>query len=302
MKPRGAGLAVLALVACVAVASPLAAQAPPQLSPDSIVDGLLEEFQTASQGWFLHIQLPTERTFALLATLELALSGLFWAIHMGSLDAVVEGLLRRFILLAFFFALLTSFPLWLPAVGRGFEAAGQTATGASTLNPALLLDNGVTIAANILGSFADGTLLPGTTSWAVGLLVAVLIVVSYAFIAAQLCLALIEMYLVLSGGVLFLAFTACRITAPFAEGYLVYSFRIGTKIYLLYLLTSAGLSLSRQWAAISWPGASLVAPSFAPYFAVLAGAFVLALLVWRTDAIAGNLVQGASFHLRDALR
>ncbi len=301
MKRPALLLAGSAALLGLALAAPAWAQSLPQPSPDSILDGLLAEFQTRAQGWFLQIQPATERTFALLAALEFALSTLLLGLGKESLGAATERLLRKFLVLSFLFMILTNFPLWLPYVARGFEAAGQTATGSQALNPALLLDDGATISANILGSFSQGLLLPGTAGWVMGNLVAILIVGSYAFIAAQVCLALIEMYLVLSGGVLFLAFAGSRVTAPLAEGNLVYSFRVGAKIYLLYLLTDVCLDLSRQWAAIQWPGASLLPISFAPYFAVLAGALVLALLVWRTDTIAGNLVQGASFHLREVL-
>jgi hypothetical protein len=78
---------------------------------------------------------------------------------------------------------------------------------------------------------------------------------------------------------------------------------MGIKIYLLYLLVGVGTSLSRQWAAIDFGLIQTAQPaSFGPQFAVMTGALVFCLLVWRTGGIASRLAQAASFRLGEALR
>ena len=93
---------------------------------------------------------------------------------------------------------------------------------------------------------------------------------------------LVETYIVLTGGCIFLGFAAFRGTATFAENYLLYAFRTGTKLYLLYLLVGVGTGLARQWAALQFvPDTTVFAPSLAPHFQVLAGSLIFCLLVWK---------------------
>jgi len=275
-----------------------------------VIDGLVRDYQSAAGSWLERIVPMAERTFALLATLELAVSGLWWALGRDGLDAALAALLRKFVLLSFLFSLIYLFPLWVPAITRGFEAAGQSASGTGAVNPAQVLDLGITIASNLLLSFGAVGFLADPTGNLVAAATALLVVLAYAAIAAQICMTLVETYIVLTGGVLFLGFAGFRGTAPFAEGYLLYAFQTGIRVYLLYLLVGVGTALSREWAALplgpgggGGGGGAGAVPSLAPHFQLLAGALVFALLVWRVPgAVAARLTQGAGFRLGEALR
>lgn len=269
-----------------------------------VLDGLIESYQSSSAGWLERMVPVAERVFALLAALEFAVSGLWWALGGAGLDAAFAAFLRKFIVLSFLYALISAFPLWVPAIPGGFESAGQAAAGSSAVNPSQVLDLGITIASNLLLSFTALGALANPGGSLLAALAALIVLLAYAGIAAQICLVLVETYLVLTGGVLFLGFAAFRATAPLAEGYLLYAFQTGTKIYLLYLLVGVGSALSRQWAAMQLaPEAQGFAPSLAPHFQVLAGALVFCLLVWRIPgAVAARLTQGAALGLREAVR
>jgi type IV secretion system protein TrbL len=296
-----AGALLLALAAGVLLPAALAAQQPPD--PDAVLDGVVHEYGGVAAGWLERVLPMAQRTFALLATLELAVSGLLWALAGTALDQVAAGLLKKFIVLAFFLMLLTSFPLWLPAVFHGFEVAGQTATGIASTNPSRLFDLGLSIADHMLLALGEIGLLAHPAGVLVGTFATLIVVLAYAAIAAQLCVTLVEVYLVFSGGALFLGFAGFRATVPFAEGYLLYAFQTGAKVYVLYLVTGAGTALSERWAVVDFvlPGGG-VPPALTPFFAVMAGAVVLALLTWRAGAIASRLTAGAGFNLREALR
>jgi type IV secretion system protein TrbL len=304
--PAWGRVARLAAAITVAAALTLPAAAGGQVpapSPDGILDGVVQEYGAASLGWLAAVLPMAQRLFAMLATLELAVSGIFWAVGREGLDAVAAALLRKFIVLSFLFTLLFEFPLWLPYVTRGFEAAGQAASGTSTVNPSQILGYGISIGAHMLSAIEDAGLLTHPAGVFVADFTALIVILAYALIAVELCLTLCEVTLVLSGGALFLGFAGFRVTAPFAEGYLLFSFRTGIKVYLLYLLVSVGTTLSRQWAQIDFHLFEGVAPpTLAPQFAVMTGAMVLCLLAWRTGGIASRLVQAASFRLQEALR
>jgi type IV secretion system protein TrbL len=277
------------------------AQPPPA---DGILDGIVRGYQDLSVSWLERIQPLAQRTFAILATLELAVSGLFWAIGREGLDAIAASLLRKFIVLAFLYSLLTLFPFWIPAITNGFQAAGQAASQTSGVNPSQVLDLGGTIASKMLLSFGVlgfavnpvGVLLASFTSF--------FVVIAFGLIAAQICLTLIETYLVLTGGALFLGFAGFRSTAPLAEGYLIYAFQVGAKIYLLYLLLGVGMGIARQWANLDFsPGFDFAPPTLIGHFQVMCGAMIFCILVWYIPrTLASRLVQGVSFHLAEAIR
>jgi type IV secretion system protein TrbL len=167
-----------------------------------------------------------------------------------------------------------------------------------------VLDLGITIASNMLLSLDAVGFLRNPTGNIVGAAAALLVIVAYAGIAAQLCLALVETYVVLTGGCLFLGFAAFRGTAGLAEGYILYAFQTGARIYLLYLLLGVGTALSREWAGLTFAtgGPAGTPPSLALHFQVLAGALVFCLLVWKVPSgVAARLTQGASLRLGEAL-
>jgi type IV secretion system protein TrbL len=288
-----AGLAAL-------LATAAAAQAPP---PDAILDGVVRGYSDASAGWLERVFPFAQRLFAILATLEFAVSGLFWALGRDGLDAVAAALLRKFMLLAFLFSLIWQFPLWLPVVTRGFETAGQTASGTQVVNPSQIFDYGLTIGGHILLAVDDAGVLTDPSGVFLGEVTVLIVILAYALIAVQLCVTLCEVSIVLTGGVLFLGFAGFRVTAPFAEGYLLFAFQTGIKIYLLYLLVGVGTGLSQQWAAIDFRLTQTAQPpTLGPQFAVMTGALVLCVLAWRTGGIASRLAHSASLRLAEALR
>jgi type IV secretion system protein TrbL len=292
-------LAVLALFFTVPAWSH--AQPPPD---GGILDSLVRGYQDLSVSWLERIQPLAQRTFAILATLELAVSGLFWAVGREGLDAIAASLLRKFIVLAFLYSLLTLFPFWIPAITNGFQAAGQVASQTSAVNPSQVLDLGATIASKMLLSFGALGFAVNPVGVLLATFTAIFVMISFGLIAAQICLTLIETYLVLSGGALFLGFAGFRSTAPLAEGYLVYAFQVGAKIYLLYLLLGVGMGIARLWADLDFsPGFDLAPPSLIAHFQVMCGAMIFCILVWYIPrTVASRLVQGVSFRLAEAIR
>src|SRR5216684_1871284 len=67
------------------------------------------------------------------------------------------------------------------------------------------------------------------------------------FTLVAFLLALITSYVVLGGGVLFLGFAAFRGTAAFAENLIAYTFGVGIKVFLLYLIVGLGSQIAKSW-------------------------------------------------------
>src|SRR5260370_17035291 len=84
----------------------------------------------------------------------------------------------------------------------------------------------------------------------VGLMVAGIVMeVCFGLMAALMVLALVESYLVISMGVLFMAFGGTRWTKDFAVSTVRYTVSVGAKLFVLQLLVSIGDSLIQSWAA-----------------------------------------------------
>jgi TrbL/VirB6 plasmid conjugal transfer protein len=84
---------------------------------------------------------------------------------------------------------------------------------------------------------------------------AIIIVLSYAIITLQFTVAMVESYIVVTAGFIFVGFGGSRWTVPYTERYIGLAVSTGVKIMLLYLLIGAGLNF-----AVDWQTAATTAP------------------------------------------
>jgi P-type conjugative transfer protein TrbL len=75
----------------------------------------------------------------------------------------------------------------------------------------------------------------------------VIVFLSFAIIAFQLARALIEMYIALSAGVVFLGFSSFRVTAGLSESYLRYVFETGVRLFFIQVMIGVGIAMIAQW-------------------------------------------------------
>ncbi len=109
--------------------------------------------------------------------------------------------------MGFFYALLLSGNTWIPAVVSGFRQAGSTASGLPDLNPTGVFDQGLALANAILNAVEGLGLLEGLFPSLVAVFTALIVVVAFAIIAAQLLVALVESFIVIGAGILFIGFS-----------------------------------------------------------------------------------------------
>jgi P-type conjugative transfer protein TrbL len=268
----------------------------------TVLDSLSAAYRTASHAWLARLVPVARSTFSVLAGIEVCLSGLIYGLRRQSLDDIAARFILRFALLAFLLAVVTSPTYWLSPLIAGFAAAGETAIGAAgTVNPSDIVDIGVSLAGRLLGALDTVGVLTHPTMALFAAASALIIVVAYVLVAAQLVLALVESYVVLTAGVVFLGFAACRATAGIAEGFLTHVVRLGVRIFLLYLIVSLGSELSRGWIA-TLTADHLFEPA-SPIGQVLGGAIIFALLAIRIpDELSNRIAAHQSFGLARALR
>ena len=132
-------------------------------------------------------------------------------------------------------------------------------------------------------------------------LAAFTIAVAYAVIATELVLLLVESYIVIGGGVLFLGFAAFRGTAAFAENLIAYTFGVGIKVFLLYLIVGLGSQIAKSWIPLIQTS-TFFGPS-SPLLEVVGGAIIFMVMTMRIPRVVAHRISGhASFGIAHALR
>jgi type IV secretion system protein TrbL len=188
---------------------------------------------------------------------------LTWMLTRKTFDEIVPSVLKKVMTLGFFLALLTNAGTWVPDVIGSFVDAGQQAGSYQTLTPSTIMTDAVGASVGIL---------TGTTPAAAGqpaaaqqsfwgkvlstvksatspigdiedvllrIIVAFAVFAALTYIAIELLVLLIESYVVIGAGVLFLGFGGSRWTTKFVDGYLNYMVSLGTKLFVLYLIVGA---------------------------------------------------------------
>jgi type IV secretion system protein TrbL len=293
-------LATASALAAIGLTATIVVAQTPQDAP--VLDGIRQTYQMAARGWLPRLVPIAQRLFALLAGLEFAVSGAVWAIRRESLDEVAGKFLLKFTLVAFLLALITSFQYWIPPLVDGFAVAGERAIGQSTtVSPSDVIDIGRENAMLILKTLHASVILQDPAMAIYAALSAFVLALAFMAVAAQLTLVMIESYIVLGAGVLFLGFSAFRGTASFAENLIAYALHVGVKIFFLYLIVGIGTQLAESWPALI-QSSDFFGP-LSPLFQVVGGALIFALLsIAVPNTVAGRLATRPSIGIADALR
>src|SRR5438132_2146238 len=223
---------------------------------------------------------------------------LWWVLDREEVLGVLASLLRQVVAIGFFYALLLNGGTWIPAVIQGFSRAGATAAGIANLNPTGVFDQGLALANKILNATADLGLLDSFFASLVAGITALVVVIAFAIIAAQLLVVLVESFIVIGAGVLFLGFAGSRWTRFFTERYLSYVASVGVKLFVLYLIMGVGMGIAARWMSVLERGGF----SPIPFFYVMGGSLVFLFLTWHIPSVAGSLTAGAvSLSLADGV-
>jgi type IV secretion system protein TrbL len=269
-----------------------------------VLDNVAESYRTASRTWLTRILPVAQHTFALLATLELVISGTLWALRRDSMDDIAGRFLLKFVLMSFMLTLITAFDTWVPAIVGGFTTAGEVAGNVAGLSPSGILHTGWAVSSAMLKTVGTwkGLLNPVTSTFVAAMAFGIWL--AFVLVAGQLLRVLVESYIVLTGGVLFLGFAGFRATAAYAENYLNYAVCVGIKIFLLYLIVGVGAQLTTTWAALlSADNWNIGAGDSSLPGEVFGGAVLFAILAMTIPGRIANRITGThSFGVAHALR
>lgn len=236
---RRAPLFIVAVLAGLAIGALQSAHAQSANTLDQIVD----QFRARSAGWEGALQSFASGTFTILVGMELSWAAFKLAFRGADVSEWLAEIVNQILFLGFFFALLENSVTWGQTIVDSFrQAAG--AAGGTGIAPSNVFAAGVSLAGKIMSQMSLWS-----PEASVALVIAGLVIeVCFALIAAFMVLALVESYLIISMGVIFMAFGGSRWTKDFAVSTVRYTVSVGAKLFVLQLLVSIGTGLITDWA------------------------------------------------------
>lgn len=254
---------------------------------------LLDQYRTLRPAWFSAVTTAASRLFGLLALIEFAWTAAVLLMERTDLQGWTAGLIKRMMFVGAFYALLVNGQTWIPAIIDSFQLIGRNAAGLPVgLSPGDVFLRGLDITSSLC-STASATGFFSNPAGAFALVLAGLIIfLSFVVVSIHFIMAMVESYIVVGAGFLFLGFGGSRWTAPYVERYIALAVAVGVKIMVLYLLIGGGMSLSSGWAARAGAIASSTNPLLEA-LDIVGGAVIFMALCWQAPKFAASLLGGA---------
>ena len=146
-----------------------------------------------------------------------------------------------------FYALLLNGRIWIPAIIDSFEQIGSTYSWKlSALSPSAVFSQGLNIAGSLMDFRFDLRILCEAGQFlGTGIRRDHYRPRPTGIITVQFIVAMVESYIVVAAGFIFVGFGGRGVTVPYSERYIGLAVSTGIKIMLLYLLIGAGFKLRR---------------------------------------------------------
>ena len=258
------------------------------------LDTIMQRYQQGAHSWEQTLRNYAQTLFWLLATIEVAYTGIKLVLRGADFNEWASELVSQILFIGFFALLLTESSTWATAIVNSFRNAAnqavQASGGAGGIAPSDIFGTGLSLGNKILdqASLWD----PGA---AIGIILySLVVVVCTALIAAFLIVALVESYIVISAGVLFMGFGGSRWTKDFALKILIYAVSVGAKLFVLQLIAGIGQQIFTDLASNFSANTSDILIS-------IGAAVVMLALTWTIPDIVQSLINGTSTSRGDTL-
>lgn len=254
---------------------------------------ILQQFANQRIVWTTNIWVYANALFGILAVIEFAWSAAVMALEKTDLQSWTSALIRKLMWIGAFYALLINGRIWIPAIINSFSQVGANAAGmAGPLSPGKVFVQGLNISGALMDSGSTSAFFtnPGTSLSLI--FCALLIMISYIIITIHFIVTMVESYLVVSVGFIFLGFGGSRWTVPYTERYIGLAVSIGIKIILLYCLISAGLNLGVGWMNEALTVGNAPHPNMVA-FDVMGAALIFMMCCWHIPKLFAAVLGGA---------
>lgn len=259
-----------------------------------MANSLVAQFQAAVAGIYGAVLPIAQNLFILLAAITITWSMIWWVIERDDPTPIFIGLLKNLMRISFFWFVLTNAQGLAQTILNSFVSAGQaaaTAAGApmAQLSPIGILLAGSDLAETLIQNLNIQGLFGSVAGAFFAPLVGLLLFIAFLIIAAQMVVALVEGFLVMSGGVLLLGFLGSPWTARFGMAYFSALVGTGVKLFMIYIVVALGGGLIAGWQASMAGGVDL-----AGALTILGVASLFSFIAWSIPNYAQGLASGAA--------
>lgn len=254
-------------------------------SPTTVTDA----YRAAAGTWLTTVFGYAQRLFALLAIIQFAWGAAVLALERADLQGWVAGAIRQIMWIGVFYTLLLYGGTWIPAIIDSFVDIGAAASGTGELYPSDVFGRGVDIAVRLFSAANEAGFFSNTGSAFALVFAALATLLSFVFIAVQLVVALVESFIVVSAGIIFLGFGGSKWTVEYVQRYIGLCVNVGVKLFVIYLLVAIGQNVSTQFLA----SASAIGASAAPMLdasSILGSSIILAAITWQAPKLISTMI------------
>lgn len=278
----------LALVLLMLVVIGVAVHAQTDAAPSTVMGMIDGKFQPLQAQWSSAIKGTAIKLFLALMGLDFTVSRALKLLEGGdTIESIVGGLGKQILRYSFFFALLKFADTWLPAIIDSFRKIGSNAAGAAPTTPDGILDAGTTTALAVIQSLHTLGLGDAMMMAVPLMLVALIVFFCFVFVAIQVLVTNIEIYLMCGAGVILLGMGGSLWTKDMAVNVYKYALQVGVKLMVLILIVGAGQSI--------FAGQLIDQDNFLrSVLQVAAVAGIYAYLSFKAPALASGMLSGSS--------
>jgi type IV secretion system protein TrbL len=254
---------------------------------------ILQQYHSQELAWFAAVEASATKLFTLLAAIEVAWTLTLIVLEHSDFHSLAAILIRKVMWIGIFYALLVNGQSWIPWIIQSFGILGQRAAG---VNGRIAPSNVLSMGLNIFGSLLSGASKAGFLTdfgMAASLVLAAFVtLLAYVIVTIQFVAAMVESYIVIGAGFIFLGFGGSRWTMPYVERYIGLAISIGIKLMTLYLLIGVGMNLSNGWLAAATQVPNSAKPAISA--ADIAGACVIFMaLCWMSPKLISAVIGGS---------
>lgn len=277
---------VLGAIVALGLLSPLAhAQAK---APSAI----LNQYRNQRTTWFTMVWPYANTLFGLLATIEFAWSAAVMLLEKSDMQSWTSALIRKLMWIGAFYALLIYGRTWIPAITDSFELIGQTASGTGPMAPSDVFTRGIDIAGALMATSSTAAFFTNLGTSLAMIFTGIITALAFIAITVQFVVAMVESYIIVAAGFIFLGFGGSRWTAPYVERYIGLGVSTGVKIMLLYLLIGTGMNLSVDWMTDAQNIASSASPAMSA-LEIMGASIIFMMLCWQIPKLFAAVLGGS---------
>jgi type IV secretion system protein TrbL len=253
---------------------------------------IMDQYRAQRITWTTNIWPYANSLFGILALIEFAWSAAVMLLERTDLQSWTSALVRKMMWIGAFYALLLNGRLWIPAIIDSFEKIGQTASGFNQVAPSDIFAQGIDIAGALMATSSTAAFFQNLGTSLAMVFAAAVVAVAFTGITIQFIVAMVESYIVVAAGFIFLGFGGSRWTVPYTERYIGLAVSVGLKIMLLYLLIGTGMNLSVDWMTDAQKVSLSLNPAMSA-FEIMGAALIFLMLCWQIPKLFSAVLGGA---------